>query len=78
MLTGPQKAFVSMLITLIGGVAAAIVIQVPDNDTVQLWGGIIAGVVTVVANTFGVYYTTNKVATSGADFEAEAAIYRGD
>ncbi len=59
MLSGPQKAFASMLITLISGIAAVLVLELPDNPTVKLWGAIIVGVCAVVANTLGVYYTTN-------------------
>ena len=59
MLTGPQKAFTAMILTTLGGIATVLVLQLPDNPDVKLWGGIITGVVTVLANTLGVYLVPN-------------------
>ncbi len=59
MLTGPQKAFVAMILTTIGGIVAVVVTQIPSNPDVKLWGGIITGVVTVLLTTLGVYAVPN-------------------
>lgn len=69
MLAGPQKAFATMLITTLAGIVAVLILQLPDNPDVQLWGGIITGVLAVLANTLGVYYTTNKGAAKADDID---------
>lgn len=59
MLTGPQKSFVALILTTIGGIAAVLVTQIPNDPSIKLWGGIITGVVTVLATTLGVYTVPN-------------------
>lgn len=62
MLTGPQKAIAAFVLTTLGGIVAVFITQIPDNPDVQLWGGIITGVVTVLTTTIGVYQIENKPA----------------
>lgn len=60
-LTGPQKAMAAFIISTLGGIITVLITQLPENADVQLYGGIIAGVLTVLATTLGVYSTPNKV-----------------
>jgi hypothetical protein len=63
MLSGKQKAVAAFVISFIGAVVAWALATFPDNDDVQMWGAIIAGAVTVLANTYGVYKTRNRIPT---------------
>lgn len=56
----PTKAQVGAIITAVGGILTALIASVPDNDKVQLWGGVVLGVLTVLANAYGVYQVPNK------------------
>lgn len=63
----PTKAQVGAAISTIGGILTALVASVPDNDNVQLWGGLALGLLTVVGTYFGVYQVPNKAkAVDGA------------
>lgn len=55
-----DKAKVATAITTIGGVLTFLISYFPDNNNVQLWGGLILGLLTVVATGYGVYQVPNK------------------
>lgn len=61
-LTGSQKAIAALVISTIGAIVTALITALPANPNVQLWGGIIAGVLTVLATTLGVYQVQNTPA----------------
>jgi hypothetical protein len=66
----PTKATVGTLITSIGGLITLLVATVPNNDKVQLYGAILVGVCTVIANGYGVYATRNVAKVkNGNDWE---------
>lgn len=60
MLNGAQKAIAAFVISTIGGIATYCLTAFPDNNDVQTWGGLIAGIVTILATTLGVYQIANK------------------
>lgn len=66
-LTGKQKSVAAFVLALIGGVATVLLMQLPDNDTVQLWCGIVSAIVTAVATTLGVYQVSNTPAPLGPE-----------
>lgn len=55
-----DKAKIGTLVATIGAVLTFIVAYFPDNDDIQLWGGLIVGVLTIAATNYGVYKTANK------------------
>lgn len=55
-----KKAQVAAIITTVGAVLAFLVAYFPENDDVQLWGGLTIGLLTILANAYGVYQATNE------------------
>jgi len=62
MLSGKQKAVAAFILTTLGGIVTWALAEFPDNNDVQTWGAIIAGIVTVLVTTAGVYQVTNTPA----------------
>jgi hypothetical protein len=60
-----DKAKVATVIGIVGGVLTFLVAYFPENDDVQLWGGLILGVFTIVAQGFGVFQTANRPVVAG-------------
>jgi hypothetical protein len=54
------KAKVAAFLTTLGAVLTFIVAYFPDNDNLQLWGGLALGVLTIAATSYGVYNTPNQ------------------
>lgn len=59
------KAQVAAAVSTVGAVLTFIIAYFPDNDKLQLWGGLVLGVLTIVATSYGVYNTSNKPAVGG-------------
>jgi hypothetical protein len=55
-----DKAKMAVIITTVGAVLTFLVAYFPNNDNVQVWGGLLIGLLTIAANGYGVYQTTNK------------------
>jgi hypothetical protein len=54
------KAQVAALVTTIGAMLTFVVAYFPENDDIQVWGGLAVGLLTIVANAWSVYSTPNK------------------
>jgi hypothetical protein len=54
------KAQVALAVSAIGGILTFLISYFPDNHDVQVWGGLILGVLTVLGTTYGVYSASNK------------------
>jgi uncharacterized membrane protein YjjP (DUF1212 family) len=59
MFEGKQKALAAFVLSTLGGIITAVLVAFPDDHDVQVWGGLIAGIVTVLVTTVGVYQTAN-------------------
>lgn len=55
-----RKAQVAAAVSTIGAVLTFIIAYFPDNNDLQLWGGLILGVLTIVATAYGVWKTPNQ------------------
>lgn len=60
-----DKVKVGIAIAFVGAVLTFVVAYFPDNDNVQVWGGLLVGLLTIAANAWGVYQTTNKPTIGG-------------
>ena len=61
MINSPKaKAIVAFILTTIGGIVTWALAEFPDNNNVQQWGAIIAGIATILVTSYGVYQVPNR------------------